>query len=344
MGKMKAIMFYGPGDARLEEVDIPQPNENEILVKIKAALTCGTDVKTYKRGHPTIIKKVPSPFGHEFSGDVVAVGKNVDNFKIGDRVVGGNSAPCFRCYFCKLGLYSQCENLVYLNGAFAEYIVVPEQIVKYNYYKIPDGLHYEEAALVEPLASALHGIDETPIKIGDEVAVLGVGPIGLMFTKLATLKGARVITVDLSDYRLEESRKFGAVMTINAGKQDPVKAVKENTTYGKGPAIVIEATGNPEVWEEAIRMVRPGGLVNLFGGTKSGTTFNIDCQLFHYSELTVKAVYHHTPYHVKRALELLATREIDGKLFITDEHPLEKTIEDLERMGRGEGIKYAIIP
>ncbi|VBB07570.1 Hypothetical protein LUCI_2835 [Lucifera butyrica] len=343
-GKMKAQMFYAPGDVRFEEIDIPQPNKNEILVKIKAALTCGTDLKTYRRGHPSIIKSVPSTFGHEFSGEVVEVGAKVDHFQVGDRVVGANSAPCFHCYFCKQKMYSLCENLEFLNGAYSEYVVVPQQIVKYNYYKIPDSLSYQEAALVEPLACALHGIDRTPIKVGETVVVAGAGPIGLMFVKLATLKGARVISVDLSAYRLEQAKRFGALLTVNAGKADLVKDVRERTELGKGADVVIEATGFPEVWEQAVKMARPGGLVNLFGGTKAGTTFNIDCQKFHYTELTVKAVFHHTPYHVKKALELLATGQVDGKMFISGSYPLEKTIDALESISRQEGIKYAILP
>jgi L-iditol 2-dehydrogenase len=343
-GKMMAQMFYAPGEVKFEEVDIPQPKEDEILVKVKAALTCGTDLKTYRRGHPSIIKSIPSTFGHEFSGEVVEIGSKVTNFSVGDRVVGGNSAPCFHCYFCKQQMYSLCENLEFLNGAYSEYVVVPKQIVKYNYYKIPDSLSYEEAALVEPLACALHGIDRTPIKLGEIVVVIGAGPIGLMFVKLATLKGARVISVDLSDYRLEQSRKFGAIFTVNAGQIDPVARVKEWTELANGADVVIEATGFPEVWEQAVKMVRPGGVVNLFGGTKAGASFNIDCQKFHYSELTIKAVFHHTPYHVKRALDMLITGQVDGTMFISGKYPLEKTIYALESIGRQEGIKYAIVP
>jgi L-iditol 2-dehydrogenase len=268
----------------------------------------------------------------------------VEGFKIGDRVVGANTAPCFHCFYCKKSLYSLCENLQYLNGAYSEYVVIPEQILKYNYLHIPDGLDYREAALVEPLSCAIHGIDNVDIKVGDTVAVIGVGPIGLMFVKLATLKGARVIAVDFSDYRLEESKKFGAVATVNA--KDPLHpdAVKKLTEEGKGADAVIEATGFPEAWENAVNMVRGHGQVLAFGGTKSGTTVTIDCKKFHYEELNIKAIYHHTPYHVKRALTMLASKQIDGSMFITGEYPLEKAIDALESIGRQEGIKFAIIP
>lgn len=342
-GKMWAQMFYAPGDVRFEQVDIPTPNDDEMLVKVKAALTCGTDLKTYRRGHPTIIQHIPSTFGHEFAGDVVELGKNVTEFKVGDRVVGGNTAPCFHCYFCKRGEYSLCENLEYLNGAYSEYVVIPKQILKYNYLHIPDGLDYREAALVEPLACAVHGIDGIDIKVGDTVVVIGVGPIGLMFVRLATLRGARVVAVDFSEYRLEQSKKFGAVWTINAADSNHPEEVKKLTEEGKGADLVIEATGFPEAWQNAINMVRPHGQVLTFGGTKKGTTFSMDCQKFHYEEIQVKAIYHHTPYHVKRALTLLASKQVDGKQFITGEYPLSKTIDALESIGRQEGIKYAII-
>lgn len=342
--KMWAQMFYKPGDVRFEQIDIPRPNDDEMLVKVRAALTCGTDLKTYRRGHPTIIQHIPSTFGHEFAGDVVEIGRNVTGFKTGDRVVGGNTAPCFHCYFCKKGEYSLCENLEYLNGAYSEYVVIPKQILKYNYLHIPDGLDYREAALVEPLACAVHGIDNVDIKVGDTVAVIGVGPIGLMFVRLATLRGARVVAIDFSDYRLEQSKKFGAVWTINAADSNHPAQVKKLTEEGKGADLVIEATGFPEAWQNAVNMVRPHGQILTFGGTKKGTTFSIDCQKFHYEEIQIKAIYHHTPYHVKRALTLLGSRQVDGKLFITGEYPLSKTIDALESIGRQEGIKYAIIP
>lgn len=226
-GKMKAQMFYAPGDVRFEETDIPQINDDEILVKVKAALTCGTDLKTYRRGHPTIIQSVPSTFGHEFASEVVEVGKNVTKFKVGDRVVGANTAPCFECENCKNKRYSLCENLQYLNGAYSEYVAVPAHILKYNFYKIPDNLPYEQAALLEPLACAVHGVDRVPAKIGDKVAVIGAGPIGLMFMNLLSLKGCQVIAVDLSDYRLEQSKQFGVYKTVNASSEDHIQEVRD---------------------------------------------------------------------------------------------------------------------
>ncbi|WP_276877246.1 zinc-dependent alcohol dehydrogenase [Anaerococcus hydrogenalis] len=341
--KMKAQMFYAPEDVRFEETDIPEINDDEMLVKVRSALTCGTDLKTYRRGHPTIIQKTPSTFGHEFASDVVKVGKNVTRFKVGDRVVGVNTAPCFECENCKNQRYSLCEHLQYLNGAYSEYVAVPAHILKYNFYKIPDNLKYEHAALLEPLACAVNGFDKIPKKVGSNVVVIGAGPIGLMFMDLLSLSGCNVISADLSDDRLELSKNFGVKATVNAGDKDYYEKVK-SLTDGKGPDVVVEATGFPEAWEDAFEMARPGATVLFFGGPKKGSKVTLDCQKFHYQEITTLGVYHHTPYHVKWALDLLANGQIDASKYISGYYPLEDALKALDRIGNQDGIKYAIIP
>ncbi|MBA7508528.1 Sorbitol dehydrogenase [subsurface metagenome] len=341
-GKMKAQLFYGPEDVRYENINIPEIGDDEALVKIKSALTCGSDLKTYRRGHPTMIKEA-SVFGHEWAGDIVEIGSDVDNFKVGDRIVAVNSVPCYECYYCKLERYSLCENLIYNNGAYAEYIKIPGKILKKNTYIIPDKIDYREAALLEPLACVAHGIEESNIKTDDMVVINGAGPIGLMFIALARLKGALVISVDLSDERLEYAKDFGADYTINASKEsDQVAAVKELTEDKKGVDVAVDATGIPEVWEMTILMGRKGATINLFGGCVSSTSVNIDTQLLHYSELTIKGVYHHTPYYVKKAFDLITSRQIDTVKFITADMPLEKLVSALELMGQQKGIKYNI--
>ena len=161
---MKSIQYWGPEDIRLEEVSVKPLEEGEVLVKVESALTCGTDVKTFRRGHPVLIKQVPSGFGHEFSGTVAKVGKNVNNFKEGDRVVAANSAPCGECFYCKREEYNLCENLDLLNGSYAQYIIIPERIVKKNMYILPDNLSFDKAAFCEPLANVVHGVERTEIK------------------------------------------------------------------------------------------------------------------------------------------------------------------------------------
>ena len=193
--KMKAVRYYAPLDIRYEEVNVKEPAEGEVVVKVEAALTCGTDVKTLRRGHPLLIKEVPSGFGHEFSGTIFKLGDGVEGFNVGDRVVAANSAPCGECFFCRRGEENLCENLYLLNGAYAQYITIPRLIVEKNLIKIPDSLSFKKAAFCEPLANVAHGIGRTPIKPGDTVGVVGIGPIGLMFARLAKLKGAKVIAM-----------------------------------------------------------------------------------------------------------------------------------------------------
>ena len=186
---MKAVLFYGPQDIRYEDVKIKPLAKGEILVKVKSALTCGTDVKTFRRGHPVLIKKVPSGFGHEFSGVVEKIGDGVNNVKVGDRVVCANSAPCGKCFYCRHEEYNLCENLDLLNGAYAEYIVVPERIVQKNTLILPEDLSFDKAAFCEPLANVVHGVERTEIKAGQTVGIIGIGPIGFMVARLAKIKG-----------------------------------------------------------------------------------------------------------------------------------------------------------
>jgi len=344
---MRAALFYGPGDVRFEDYPDPHPGPGEVTVKIERALTCGTDLKTYRRGHPTIIQFTPTPFGHEFAGEIVATGPGVDAGKwpVGIRVVAANSAPCHRCHFCRIGRESLCDNLEYLNGAYAEYITVPARIVAENLYAIPDGVSATTAALTEPLACAVHGIDASEIRVGDTVVVNGAGPIGLMFVRLATLRGARVICCDLGAGRLAVARELGAAETVLVTPDlDQVQAVLDLTPEGRGADVAIEAVGLPAVWEMTVKMVRKGGTVNLFGGSRSGTSFGIDTGWLHYGELTVKGVYHHTPAFVETAFRLLCDGSVPAAPFVTAERPLGEVIDALEAMSRQEGIKYAIVP
>lgn len=338
-------MFYEPGDVRMEDVAAPEAGPGEVLVRIGAALTCGTDVKTYRRGHPTLIKETPSPFGHEFGGTVEVVGEGVEGWSPGMRVVAANSAPCNRCYYCKVGDQSMCENLSFLNGAFAEYIVVPSGIVEQNLYEIPEGVEFGRAALLEPLACAVHGIVRTPVEVGDTVAVIGAGQIGLMFVRLATERGARVICVDRSAERLAAAGRLGAEETVEAAEGvDTIAAVREWTPEARGADVVIEAVGLPQLWEQALLMVRKGGEVTLFGGAPSGTSIQVDTVLLHYSQLTARGVFHHTPYTVQVAFDLLRSGRVDPEPFISGVRPLEDVVEALEQHGRQEGIKYEIRP
>lgn len=344
--KMNAVRFYSPGDIRYEATDIKQPKSGEVRVKIMAALTCGTDLKTFRRGHPVLIKHTPSGFGHEFAGIIDAVGKNVVDFKVGDRVVAANSAPCGKCYFCRKGEYNLCENLEFLNGAYAEYINVPERIVKKNLIKIDDSLSFEKAAFCEPLSNVVHGIEKTDIKSGDTVGIVGIGTIGLMFCKLAKLKGARVIAAGRNPLKLKLAKEFGnADEVIDLTKyKNPDKIFLSFTEENKGLDVAIECVGLPEIWERMFNIVRKGGTVNLFGGCKAGTTINIDTRRLHYDELKVIGVFHHTPEYFRQAYELIVSGQIEVDKLITHVMPLSQTRQALETVASGNAIKVLLKP
>jgi len=346
MAKMKAAVLYGPKDVRLEEIDIPQIGPGEVLMEVKAALTCGTDAKVYLRGgHPKMIKP-PAVFGHEMAGLVTETGEGVsEDFKPGTKIVVANSAPCNKCFYCKIDRQSMCEDLLFINGAYSQYVKIPQRIVEQNLLVIPEGISFAEAALTEPLACAVHGIEESGINPGDTVAVNGAGPIGLMFIRLAKLKGAKVIASDMQRERLETAKKLGADITLDLSKiEDQVAEVRRLTENSRGVDVAIEAVGIPEVWEKTMAMARKGGIVNLFGGCAPGAKAELDTKLLHYSELTIKGVFHHTPKYVRMALEVIGKRSVDARLFITAERPLDKIDEALEMIINHEGIKTAVLP
>ncbi len=340
---MKAAVFYAPGDVRVENIDIPKIGPGELLVQIKAATTCGTDVKAYRRGHRLF--RPPTPLGHEWAGVVVQVGEGVTRFRVGDRVAGANSAPCGHCFYCKVGQPQLCDDLLIMFGSFAEYLRVPARIVEVNTFKLPAHLSFAAAAMIEPLACAVNGVMESGMRLGDTVVVNGAGPIGLYFVLLATLRGARVIVTDLSDMRLEVAAGLGAAEVINVSHlPDAVRAVRDLTEDGRGVDVAIEAVGLPETWEKTILMARKGGTVNLFGGPKEGTTFTTPTGLVHYNQLTLKGVFHLTPDTARMAFDLLANGQVPEGPFISGVRPLSQVVEALEAHARQEVVKYAIVP
>ena len=342
---MRAAVLYGPEDVRMEEIPVPEIGPRDVLIRIRAALTCGTDAKVFKRGgHPTMIRP-PAPFGHEFAGEVAAVGDKVAGFEPGMRVVAANSAPCGECRFCKLARESLCKDILYINGAYAEYVAIPERIVRKNLLHIPGHLPFRHAALVEPLACVVHGVEESNIRFGDTVIVNGAGPIGLFFIRLAKLREARVIVTDMDAGRLETAKRLGAADILLASEvEDIVETVRALTPESDGADVVIDATGVPAMWEAATRMARKGGTVNLFGGCKPGSTITLDTRLIHYSEITIKAAYHHTPKFVRLALDLLASGRMMPEEFVTRELPLDRVHEALNLIINRKGVKTAVIP
>lgn len=339
---MQAAVLYDQQDLRIVERPIPEPDEGEVVIKNVVSTTCGTDVKVYKRGYPLL--KPPHPFGHEFSGVITAMGRGVEGFHEGDRVAVHNSAPCGRCYWCKHGQPSMCEDLQFNRGAYAEYVKVPQRIVRLNMFHMPKDMSHKTASLLEPFSCAVYGIQNCPVGLGDLVVINGAGPIGLMFTRLAALRGARVLVTDLAPGRLEVANAMGAWRTLDlSGIENPVEAVLECTDCHRGADVVIECTGSLGVWENSLRMARKGGFVLLFGGTKKGSVLNVDATLLHYSQLTVKGVFHTTPLGVSQAFKLLEMGVVSDKDFVQHEYPLKELEKALLEHASGSVIKNAII-
>jgi L-iditol 2-dehydrogenase len=344
---MQAAVLYGKEDVRLESVPVPAIGPGEMLVRVKTALTCGTDVKVFRRGYHAKMIRPPALFGHEMAGDVVAVGEGVFHFRAGQRIVAANSAPCDHCFFCRHGQQNLCQDLLFNNGAYAEYIRLPARIVQKNTYVIPDSLEYKDAALVEPLACAVRGLDESNLHPGDTIAVMGLGPIGLMFVRLAKhAYGAHVIALARRIEQVERAKRLGADEGILIGDRNDLLTELRRYTSGHGADVVIEAIGQPESWELATQLVRKGGTINFFGGCPSGTKVGLDTGLLHYSEITCKASFHHTPAHIRRSLEFLAQGKVNASFLVNHEEPLSQlpqVLHDLAHRRNGQ-IKTAIIP
>ena len=343
---MKAAIFHGKENIRIEEV-VPLPlKPGEARVQIAVALTCGTDLKVLKRGYHAKMIKPPSPFGHELAGTIseVAPGRNTANahWKAGDRVVVANSAPCGDCFFCKHGQENLCEDLVFLNGAYAEEIVVPARFVQKNMVRLKPNTDFADAALAEPLACVVQGIEDLDLRAGQTVLVLGAGPIGLMFIALAKSLGCKVSAAGRGQNRLQAARRLGAEHVFDVGRDgDVLKAIQKPEMGGNGHAavsgfdVVIEAVGKPETWEAAVQLVRKGGAVNFFGGCPSGTTVSLDTGMIHYSNLRLLASFHHTPKTFRRALRFIEEGVIRAKDFVDGQWPLTQLPELFKQMAAG---------
>lgn len=350
---MQAAMYYGPQDLRIEKVTIPEIGDGDILLKIGAATTCGTDVKMYRRGYPEL-PQLPMPFGHECAGIIAEVGKDVRGFKEGDRVVSAIAANCGECYWCVRNEPVFCENRTYqipggkmAGGAYAEYIRIPSVIVKNSVHLIPNHVTFAEAALIEPLACALYGIEDLPeIRIGDTVVVNGNGPIGLFFVILAKQRGAHVISCGSGGTRREKAMSFGADEVINYHEVDNQIQAVYDLTGSPGPDVVIESTGLPEVWELSVNMARRGGTVMLFGGCKGGTTVTLDTQKIHYDCLTIKSpsVYYQDPDLLSRSLGLISSGIVPGREFISGKYSLDEAVDAVEQYMKSTGLKYEVVP
>ena len=343
---MRAAVLYGKEDVRIERVAVPRLEPGDVLLRTRVALTCGTDAKVFRRGYHAKMIVPPAVFGHEIAGVVEEVGPGVEGWEPGTPVVAANSAPCGECYYCRHEMSSLCDDLLFWNGAYAEFARIPARVVSKNLLPLEEGVDFREGAMVEPLACVIRGVEESWIGRGQSVAVIGTGPIGLMFVSLARMRGAHVVAAGRRRSRLDKALEMGAegVVTPKDGA-DLGELLRQRSPDGRGSDVVIEAVGLPETSEVAVRSVRKGGVVQLFGGCPADTKIGIDSQRLHYQELTIKSTFHHTPESVRKAFRLIADGHLDPNAFITAEEPLERLPQVLGGMARGAaGLKTAILP
>ncbi len=340
---MRSAILVEPKRIELRSVPMPQPAAGSIVVRVRAALTDGTDLKAYRRGHPQM--PMPTPFGHEFSGDVAAIGEGVTKFSVGEPVMSVHSAPCTTCYWCKRGEEELCESVMATKilGAYAEYIVIPQHIVEQNCYRKPGDLSYACAAFLEPLSCVVHSLDFTKIPADSTVLVMGDGGFGLLHVALLARAGMKPILAGRRDERLRIGRSFGAHETIDARSEDVTQRVRE-LTQGRGADALIECTGREEVWEAAPMMVRRGGIVSFFGGLPSNVRVSFLAARMHYDEVRLLSPFHFTPRAVRRAYDLLCSRAVDPAPLVSGSVPLEHIADVFARLDAGEGIKFAVQP
>lgn len=345
--KMTAAVLYGSEDLRIEQMDVPSVKPDEVLLRVRLALTDGTDLKVWRRGYHAKMIQPPAVFGHEVVGEIAVAGKRVDaRWRLGMRVVAANSAPCLRCYHCRRGQENLCEDLLFNNGAYAEYMRIPARIVTENMLEVPHSVDDASAALVEPLACVLRGIHEMELRAGDTAAVIGCGPIGLKFIRMLSRRGVRVIALARRSAPLDVARHLGAFATINVTEgKNAISAVRALTDESRGADAVVEAAGNPATWRQALEMVRRGGVVNFFSGLPSGTKVEIEPATIHYSEIKLISPFHHTPRFFREALEAIRRNDISAHDFVTEEIALTALPQAFERMKARSGeIKVAVRP
>ena len=327
---MKAAVLHGQEDVRIEEMDSPALQSGEVRIRIGAALTCGTDLKVYRRGYHARMITPPAVFGHEFAGTITEIAEGVTDWKTGDRAVAANSAPCGQCSYCERHQPNLCDDLLFLNGAYAESIVVPARIVEKNLLPLSADTTFADAALTEPLACVVQGIDDCQFQSGHRILIIGSGPIGLMFAKLAQHACCEVHLAGRGEARLQTAAQLGAT-THGVHGDDVVAAASPSGPFD----VVIEAVGKPACWEAAVNLVRKGGTVNFFGGCPKGTDITLGTERIHYNNLKLIASFHHTPTTIRKALKHIEAGRIRSEDFVTGNCSLNELPAIFQEMAQG---------
>ncbi|MGC1381147.1 MAG: alcohol dehydrogenase catalytic domain-containing protein [Candidatus Baltobacteraceae bacterium] len=338
----RVAMLVAPGHVEMREEPVPQAPPGGIVVRVRAALTDGTDLKTYRRGHPKM--PMPTRFGHEFSGDVASVGEGVSAFAPGDPVMCVHSAPCGRCYWCRHGQEELCESVIsaMILGAYADYIAVPQRIVERNCFRKPDAVGYAEAAFLEPLSCVVHSIETLQAPRGSVVAVLGNGGFGILHALLLARAGADVLLFGRRPERLALARGLG-IETFDT-TASPIAGVLRDRTQGRGADAAIECTGSVEMWELAPDLVRRGGKVSFFAGLPGDARVTFLAARLHYDEVSLLAPFHFTPSDVRQAYSLIAERELPLARLISHVYALDQIAVAFAKLDAGEGVKALIEP
>lgn len=346
---MRAATFHAPGDIRLEEVPAPSIGSGDLLLRVHACSMCGTDLKIYRSGHPNMTP--PAIMGHEIAGEIIEVGANVEGWSVGDRVQVIAAIPDGTCASCRAGHPTVCEHQLSMgyqfDGGFAERMRVPAEVLAADgVTRIPDDVSYAEASVTEPLACVLNGQQIAGVGEGDTVVVIGSGPIGCLHVRLARARGAaRVILVDLNAERLAEAAALVQPdLAIAAASVDPVRAVRD-ATDGRGADVVITAAASGAAQQQGLAMLAPRGRLSLFGGLpKDASTITIDANLVHYREISIVGVNGSSPAQNREALALIASGRVPVADLITHRLPLERVLDGLALVERGEAIKVTIEP
>ncbi|MEU8112856.1 zinc-dependent dehydrogenase [Micromonospora sp. NPDC048947] len=346
---MKVVRFHAPGDVRIEDAPEPTPGPTDVKIRVRACSTCGTDVKISRFGHHHIAP--PRVMGHEIAGEITEVGADVTGWRPGDRVQVIAAIPCGTCAECRRGRMTVCPNQVsmgyHFDGGFAEYAVVPHNVLAVDgLNRIPEGLSFAEASVAEPLACVLNGQNLAGVGEGDDVVVVGSGPIGCLHVRLARSRGAaRVFLIDLNRERLDLAANLVQPDAAICGAETDVVDAVLKLTEGRGADVVITATAAGAAQEQAVQMTARQGRISFFGGLpKDKPVISLDSNLVHYRELTIVGANGSSPEHNKEALRLIANGSVPVADLITHRLPLDRTLDAFGIVARGEAIKVTIEP